>query len=223
MRQDSLFTHCFLLTCVLFCMSQPSMSQKIDRDKVSADRTLYELLTSNHVVAAQPFSPVIDEKMVEKTNEKDVFLVKGNFYQIQSLRSDYYVSKTTGQYKVIFDGKYPMESFVNLMLNKTAFDKNLEVVQHMYGEKRRIDSISVSAIHDLLGGTMKAYFSVTSIENGKMKAILVFHHEKLDFIHLFEMETTVGQLFSPSEKIKADLFGNIPQSNLKNLFKFNKR
>ncbi|MBO7629950.1 MAG: hypothetical protein J6S87_08445, partial [Bacteroidales bacterium] len=73
-------------------------------------------------------------------------------------------------------------------------------------------------LHDLFNSTMDTYCSVTKIEKGVMNAIIVFHHRKMDFIHMLTLSATPEQLFSENAVIKADLYGNIPQSNIKNLF-----
>jgi hypothetical protein len=51
-----------------------------------------------------------------------------------------------------------------------------------------------------------------------MEAVLVYHHRELDYIHLFTLKATFDQLFSKDGTIEAELHGNIPQDNIKNLF-----
>jgi hypothetical protein len=46
----------------------------------------------------------------------------------------------------------------------------------------------------------------------------VFHHRRMNFIHMFTVSIPTNQLFEKDGVITADLFGNIPQSNIKSLF-----
>ena len=208
-----------MLSILLTLFAQDMTAQHIDRDKISADETLYELLSSNHT--PQPATPrQFTTKDLEKTYDENLFLVKGTHYQLETINNSFYVKRDNDKYQPVFEENYPMESFVNIMLNQvTGQNKMLAITQHAYEGKKTISPVSLSSIHDMLGTTMDAYCSVMTIKKNKMKALLVFHHRKLDFIHMLILEATPDQLFSPQETIQANLYGNIPQSNLKNLFK----
>ena len=65
---------------------------------------------------------------------------------------------------------------------------------------------------------MNAYCSVTEVNKDSMKALLVFHHPKIDFIHMFIVTVPTNQLFKNGGTITAELYGNIPQKNVKSLF-----
>ena len=210
----------FVLCCLSAVFAMAVVAQRVDRDKVSADETLYELLSSNHVTSSSTTPRTFTSKDLQETYDKNLFLVKGASFQLESINNSFYVLKVNDDYQPVFDERYPMESFVNLMLNQVSgHDKKIAITQHVYGGKKSIRPISLSTVHDLLKNTMDVYCSVTSIENNIMKAIIVYHHKKLDFINMFTLEATPEQLFSPEYVIQADLYGNIPQSNIKTLFK----
>ena len=221
MRQSSFFPLLTLtMTFVLACFYGGTVSaQNTDRDKVTADQTLFEQLCANHTPKKSVDFHHLRTDQLTKTNERGLFLVKGAHYQIASLRNDFYVTKSGNGYRSVFSRKYPMESMINLLLNYSHGDtKKMSIVQHLYGGEKRIPDIAIASIHDLLGTTMEAYCSVTSIDKDCIRATLVFHHKKMDFIHLFVVETTPAELFSDTGVLKAELYGNIPQSNIKSLF-----
>ena len=207
------------LSLLLAITALAAAAQRVDRDKVSADETLYELLTSNHT-AMEATPRQFTEKDLESTYDVNLFLVKGTYYQQETINNSFYVRKEGNGYQPVFDESYPMESFVNLMLNQVAGqDKKIAITQHVYKGKKTISPIPMSSIHDMLQSTMDVYCSVMSIKKSNMKAMMIFHHRKLDFIHMFILEATPEQLFSPQSVIEAELYGNIPQSNIKSLFK----
>ena len=220
MKHGSIYKQVWLIL-LLFVLSSNTHAQNVssqDRDKVSADVTLYEMLCANHTPSA-PTKVMVLARELEKTYEQDLYRKKGTHYQIMSLTNDFYVFKKHNDYQVVFEQKYPVESFINLMLNLVASDKVMIAInQHMYGEKKTVPPIPIGNLHDLFNSTMDTYCSVTKIEKGVMNAIIVFHHRKMDFIHMLTLSATPEQLFSENAVIKADLYGNIPQSNIKNLF-----
>ena len=206
----------FIALC--FCGGKVS-AQAVDRDKVSADLMLYEQLCANHIPTKPTDFFNFRTEQLTKTNERGLFMIKGTNYQIASLKNDFYVTKSGSGYRSVYSRKYPLESMINLLLNRSHSDtKKMDIVQHLYGGNKKTPSVSIASIHDLFDKTMEAYCSVTSIDKNQIKAILVFHHKKLDFIHLFVIETTPEDLFSGKETLHADLYGNIPQSNIKSLF-----
>ena len=65
--------------------------------------------------------------------------------------------------------------------------------------------------------TMKAFVSVTSVNNDEIEAILLFHHPKLDFIHMLTLKTKTEGLLKKDNIIYGDLYTNIPQDNLNSI------
>jgi len=207
---------------MLFVLSLSSLSvwgQKIDRDKTNANMALYELLSKKHEPTIKKTTYQFQAKDLQKTYDKDLFVIKGTYYQLESINNDFYVKKTEKGYEPVFDVKYPLESFVNLMLNHIQ-EKGIKIhiIQYIYGGEKEIGPIPMSNVNDLLGGSMDVFCSVTSINKEMMEAVLVYHHRELDIIHLFTLKATYDQLFSKEGTIEAELHGNIPQDNIKNLF-----
>ena len=218
MKQNNSSVSLYLLL-VLSLSSLSVWGQKIDRDKTNANMALYNLLTKKHEPTIKNTTYQFLPKDLQKTYDQDIFLIKGTYYQLESINNDFYVTKSGNGYVPIFSVKYPLESFVNLMLNHIQEkEKKIHIIQYFYGGEKEIGPIPMSNINDLLGDTMDVFCSVTAIKKDMMEAVLVYHHRELDYIHLFTLKATFDQLFSKDGTIEAELHGNIPQDNIKNLF-----
>ena len=190
-----------------------------DRDKVSADTLLYEQLCAQHVTENYHAPYTINKRDLEATAERGIYIVNGKSFQVKSLTSDFYVREKKGTYEPIFDKRYPVESFTNILLNRLKQNKlKIAITQHLYGKTKKVPAQNMQNIYDLLARNMDIYCSVTSITKEKMEATLVFHHRKLNFIHLFIVSVPTDDLFDEGGLVTATLYGNIPQSNIRTLF-----
>ena len=190
-----------------------------DRDKVSADTLLYEQLCAQHVTENYHAPYTINKRDLEATAERGFYIVNGKSFQVKSLTSDFYVREKKGTYEPIFDKRYPVESFTNILLNRLKQNKlKIAITQHLYGKTKKVPTQNMQNIYDLLARNMDIYCSVTSITKEKMEATLVFHHRKLNFIHLFIVSVPTDDLFDEGGLVTATLYGNIPQSNIRTLF-----
>ena len=202
---------------VLMVGMQPVHAQKLNMDKEQADQFVYDCL-NNHIDSLYELSElkVIPSKLT-KTAERSVFILPGGYYQIKTLRSDCYVKKSRGDYQAICDKRYPMETFNNQLLNLAENGHLVQLKHHQYGQKLPMVRTSLKSIFALFLPTMKPYVSVTSVKEDEMEAILVFHHPKLDFIHMLTLKTSISGLLKKGNVIYGDLYTNIPQDNLKSI------
>jgi hypothetical protein len=53
--------------------------------------------------------------------------------------------------------------------------------------------------------------------------VLVLHQKKMDFIHMVEMKIPTKRLTNPESTITGELYTNIPQGNLKSIFREKKQ
>ena len=204
--------------CAVLFLSTGIMSAQ-ERDKKIADDLLYEQLCANNTTENYHAPFTISAQRLKNTKEKGIFLLQGDTFQIHSLSTDCYVRRQNGEYVPIYDSKYPMESFISLLLNHVR--KNnlvISINQHLYGGVKKVPPMPMQNICDLLSRNMNAYCSVTEVNKEYMKALLVFHHPKIDFIHMFIITVPTNQLFKNGGAISAELYGNIPQKNVKSLF-----
>ena len=182
----------FFLTAFLISVSAGAQ----DRDKVSADTLLYEQLCAKHVTENYHAPYTVNKRDLQSTAERGIYIVKGKSFQVKSLTSDFYVRENRGSYEPIFDKRYPVESFTNILLNRVKENKlKIEITQHMYGNTKKVPVQNMQNIYDLLARNIDIYCSVTSINKEKMEATLVFHHRKLNFIHMFIVSVPTDDLF----------------------------
>jgi len=203
----------------LSVMLVASMAVAQDRDKVSADTLLYEQLCASHVAENYHAPLTVSKRDLESTAERGIYIVKGKSFQVKSMTSSFYVREKRGSYEPIFDKRYPMESFTNILLNRVKQNKlHIAITQSMYGSSKKVPVQNMQNIYDLLARNMDIYCSVTSINKDKIDATLVFHHRKLNFIHLFVVSVPTEELFEDGGLVTATLYGNIPQHNIRTLF-----
>lgn len=193
-------------------------AQNSNIDKSQADQFIYESLVGadndDYEAERVDFKP----SSLIKTNEKSVFILPGSHYQLETLRSDCYLRKTwNNNYVVISDLRYPMETFINQLLNKVRSGHVLQVKHHQYGQKVPLLKTPLQSLFTLFGPTMKSYATVTSVNEKEIEALLVFHHPKLDFIHLLTLKTSTTGLLKKGNVVYGDLYTNIPQDNVKSI------
>ena len=66
---------------------------------------------------------------------------------------------------------------------------------------------------------MNLYCSVTYIGSDEIRAVLVFHQKRLDFIHMLELKVPTKELYDEKSVMTGDLYTNIPQDNIKSIFR----
>lgn len=207
----------FIITIVLALFIGNASAQT---DKAEADQIIYEMLTARNMTENWHPNVVIRENQLKETNEKGVFIVPGDSFQIKSLRSDFYVRQEKGKWTPINDARYPMETMVNLLLNHITNNQHmLEIRHHQYGQKNPKITIPMQDLYDLLARNMNLYCSVTFINEHEIRAILVFHQRSLNFIHMLELKIKTKKLFDVDSTIYGDFYTNIPQNNVKDIFR----
>lgn len=189
-------------------------------DKAAADSMLYAVLSQPSLTENWHQPTVIADSMLVPTAEQGVFIVRGESFQVKSLSSAFYVrSAHDGSWQVINDSRYPLETTTNLLLNRLTENKHqLRLRHHQYGGHTPIILMPMQNIYDQMAPGMDLYCSVTAIDSKQIKAIVVFHHRRLDFIHLIQVSIPTARLTEATSTIEAELYSNIPQSNIKSLF-----
>ena len=206
-----------LFTSLLLLASGLTFAQT---DKAEADRIVYQMLTSGNQTENWHPGLVILNSQLEETAEKGIFIVKGDSFQIKSLRSDFYVQKKGNDWIPLNDPRFPMETMVNLLLNRIADNRHrLDILHHQYGGHKPRIILPMQDFFDLLSRNMRLYCSVNFIDKNEMRAILVFHQQHFNFIHLLELKVKTGMLTDPISTVSGDLYTNIPQDNINNLFR----
>ena len=207
-----------LLYTVLILMM--ALGMKAQTDKADADKLVYQMLTSATQTENWHPAMIIRSNELKETAEKGIYIVNGDSFQIKSLRSDFYVTKKEDSWVPLNDGRYPLETMVNLLLNRITDNQHmLEIRHHQYGGKKPTITLPMQDLFDLLARNMNLYCSVTFINQHEIRAILVFHQRSLNFIHMLELIVKTKKLFDAKSTISGDLYTNIPQNNVKDIFR----
>lgn len=194
--------------------------QNVGMDKVDADNLLYNELKTALPPSSLKAFVMPSNSVLKKTNEDNIFKVIGESFQVESLRSDYYVRRKGNQYDIIYDTRYPLESFVNLLMNKVVKNEHtILITHHQYGNVVKKLKMPLSNMFNLLGRTMDIYCFVTAISKNKIDGVLVFHDPNKNIIHMFEVSADTRVLVKNKALIEANLYSNIPQDNIRSLFK----
>ena len=208
----------YILFFVLFFTHLTANAQTTD--KAEADSIIHQELIAGYETENWHPKLIILSRMLEETAEKGIYIVRGDSFQIKSLRSDFYVRKKGNDWELLNDSRYPLETMVNLLLNRIENNKHkLSVRHHMYGGKKPKISIPMQNLHDLLARNMQLYCSVTYIDKEEIRAVLVFHQERVNFIHMLELKISTKLLFDETSTLVGDLYTNIPQSNINSIFR----
>lgn len=208
------------LLIILVLIWLPLMTYAQAKDKAEADQLIYEELTAGYQTENCHPEMVILSKKLKETGEKGIFIVQGDSFQIKTLRSDFYVYKKKGNWTVLNSPRHPYETMTNLLLNRIENNHHqLDIRHHQYGIEKSHIMMPMQNLFDILARNMQLYCSVTDISNEEIRGVLVFHQPRLDYIHMLEVRIPVSQLFEENSTLKGDLYTNIPQSNVKSLFR----
>lgn len=189
-------------------------------DKAEADLLVYDMLTAMNMTENWHPNMNIRKNQLKETAEKGIYIVRGESFQINSMRSDFYVRQEKGQWLPINDARYPMETMVNLLLNRITDNKHvLKIRHHQYGGKIPTITLPMQNIFDLFARHMDLYCSVTHVDVHEIRATLVLHQRKLNYIHMLTLVTNTMDFFNPTSTISGDFYTNIPQNNVSDIFK----
>ena len=191
-------------------------------DKAEADSILLSQLTARmHTENWHPDFQV-QEDQLRQTPEEGICILPGDSFQIRSLRSDVYVYKHDNRWQSVNDARYPMETMVNLLLNRIDPNQHpIELRLHQYGGKIHRIVMPMQNLYDIFARHMQLYCSVTAISTKEIKAVLVFHHSRLNFIHMIEVKADPRTLSEATSVVYGEMYTNIPQGNIKSLFNEN--
>lgn len=188
-----------------------------DGDKATADLQVFKLLSEYKGGRLLKKSMDFSNAKLTDTNEEDIKIAEGAWFQVNTMRSDIYVDNKT--HKPVFGKKYPMESAVNLLMNTIDNDTHqLAVTHHQYGNVRKKIMLPLHAVYQILAADKDIYCSVTKIDADNIEANLVMHQPESNYIHLFVIRIPIAELFKKEGVFTADLYSNIPQDNVKSIY-----
>lgn len=187
-------------------------------DKAEADQQICKELLATSELQNWHSDFIVNDDMLKETSERNIYKVAGRAFQIQSLRSDFYVKLVNDCWTPIFERRYPVESMINLLLAHIYNNKHLIALRHhQYGNHIANMTIPMQHIYNLFGPKMEMYCRVSIVGHNELNAWLVFYNRQAQYIHLLELNASVTSLFDPNSTFKGDFYANIPQGNIKSL------
>lgn len=191
-------------------------------DKKEEDEEVDRRLQTTPRYTLTPYVP--DASLLRRTSRPDVWRTVGRAFMIDSVRSDMYFTRSGAAIRPVFDDRYPCESMCNLLLGQVADPEVLLSMTHkMYGLSIPQFDIPLSNfIGQMRQEQPDLYACARLIDRGEaVSGVLLIHHPRYNYIHLMTLTVPVTDLFVPAPTIKAQLYTNVPQHNVKNLFQEN--
>ena len=191
-------------------------------DKRDLDVSMTERIRLGSTERFHPIDP--NSVPLFKTDSAEIYRTLGATYMIDKVSSDLYYSGWDDTLKVLWDKRYPMQSLTNLLLGQIASpDFTIDLTHRRYGNERPQFMVDwASLYHTLCTEGVRPYASSARREDGvTMRGIVLFHEPNGNYVHMLVLSVKPEQLFSDDPKgrvLHADLFTNIPQHNLLNLY-----
>lgn len=187
-------------------------------DKAQADSVMFALLSS--VPDDDELLPV--EKMTLPRDGRKrgaTFVVEGEYFQIKSLRNDVYYLTGRNDCVPINDARYPLETMNNLLLGAIdGGEREVMVHHHRYGGQNATLMMPFNELRSKLQPGLRAYCSITDISTEKIEAILVYYDAEKNVIHMLNFTSPIDVVTRGAGEMDAELYTNIPQDNIRNLF-----
>ena len=190
-------------------------------DKKEEDERMTLQLALGSTERLQPKLP--EQSRLKSTADKNLWKLNGQQFMIDHMRSDsYYLKDQAGKVQVVFDNRYPLESFTNLLLGLVADPAfKVDLTQKRYGlVLPRFNVDWGSLFNTLVDKNVECYAAARLIDGGKtLSGVLVMNHKNYGYINMLTVNAECASLFSDkTPELKAYLFTNVPQNNLLNLF-----
>jgi hypothetical protein len=152
------------------------------------------------------------------TENETVFINKGNTFMIKGVNEDTYYKKSDKGYELIFDKKYPKESFTNLILGHNANNSlKIHVKHSMYGNFSPEYEMKFSDFICFFRDDFNIFSASYQKGQDELKSTIIFQNKQYNYIHLLTINTSEECIFEENGVMSASFYSNIPQHNIKNI------
>lgn len=195
-------------------------------DKKEKDARITEMLLS---AASQPIAPEFQPAdpsslILHKTDDEGILRTEGSIYMIDKISNDLYFSSQSGSVSPLWNPAFAIQSMSNLLLGQIpspAFE--IDLTHRCYGLEHPQLNISWAMLyHVICSPGSRTYASGLIQQDGEtIRGVLVIHQPLGNYLHMLVLTTTRENLFAPEgqrKPLKGDLFTNIPQHNILNLY-----
>lgn len=205
-----------------FTMTFPASRELIfGTNKKESDRRLGELLTENHCSKIkQEIRRITPDDVTPSSFDSAVFEHHGSFFMMPQLNSDkYYYRGMDKNFYPLNAANYPALSLHNLLLipqpNTTL---RLHLTHRQYGNFTPEFDMKLCDFICFFQSGFDSYCHVENPEPGALQATIILHSKAFNYIHLLNITTNISAVFQENGILYAELYSNIPQHNIENLF-----
>lgn len=195
-------------------------------DKKELDQRITQMLQQACTEASAPDLTPADPKnlVLHTTDDENVLRTEGSIYMIDKITDDLYFTKSDEAIAPLWDQKYPVLSISNLLLGQINEPKfQIDLTHRCYGTEHPQMLISWNSLYQAIHTPgARTYASGLIQADGKeVRGVWVIHQPKGNYLHMLVVTTPIENLFAPEadrQPLKGDLFTNIPQHNILNLY-----
>lgn len=152
------------------------------------------------------------------TDNDGIYRLPGSIFISEQLRNDQYYTNVGGKLQPVCSEQYPNESITNLLLGIVDNNLTLRVKHRAYGRYTPDIIVPLNSIGAAVGDGFKVYATTYTLRSGKTQAVAIFHNEEFGYIHMLTITSNPDEWFKDNPELTADLFTNVPQHNIQNLF-----
>ena len=185
-------------------------------DKKESDEQLYIQMSD-----IKHFQDCDEETITQgglKPYQNNIFVKKGERFQVQAMSSDIYYQKIGNEFTPLFEENHPAFSLNNLFLTcSNGGYVKLKITHRQYGHFTPEVTVPLLSFLNMFRDDFMAYAHTAELKDHTLETIVVFNHNSLNYMHLMRVKTSLNEVFSPAPVLKADFYTNIPQHYLKTL------
>ena len=183
------------------------------------EKRIVEDILYTPLPAMQPLS--VKREQLLSTWQSNYFILPGDTYYVDQLNSNrYYEKLDDGQFKLIFNRRYPLESLANLLTTvelANEFQVAVRLKKYDFNEDNFNTSLSQFISYFLHRGCVP-YFGVISYEQTTAVCQLVMRNVDEGYCHAMKVTFDVEQLIDKKGKVTIRLNSFIPISKINYLF-----
>lgn len=191
-------------------------------DKKELDEAMTAKIAYGSIEPIRPLDP--RNLVLHRIDSTEIVRTEGDIFWIEQLSGDLYFSTSNDTLQTLWSRDYPAQSLSNLLLGQIATpDFGVDLTHRRYGnDKPRFHVSWASLYNTLCADGVRRYASGVIREEGKsLRGILIVHQPNGNYVHMLVITTTVDELFAPEgqrKDLRGDLFTNVPQTNILNLY-----
>ncbi len=207
----------------VLCMYFPVSRELIfGSDKKESDKQISDLFTNQKCqkIASKNIESISKSDLIAM-NGSDLYKRKGNVFLVNDFNSDSYYQRSDTTFQLLFDQFYPEESLANLFVTrKIETSLNLYITHRMYGGFTPEFIVPLNDFLCIFDQEFSTFCMIHQTSPEIVNLSVILYNNNFNYIHLLRIKTSKQNIFSSKGALVADLYTNIPQHNIKNLFLF---